>query len=804
MKKLSKIFVSAILILAVFASSVPSVLACGPFTVDPLFSFTKHLDYPIANFSSEKIGVVPETYGRISLYVYYRQLNNLPLTEKEKSEVARAISYRIGTHWSEDSDAGTKPPTLAPASTDKINPYTRWTASRAKITGEEIKTSSEKQDADDYSFYTNCLSDAYTTATNTLESRVAKYGTNDDVKNWLKGQDAVFSNCSAQGTLPEDAAANAPGWLKNDRQYQIAAALFYQEKFPDSRKTFEQIAADDSSVWKNTAKFVLARTYIRQASLIDDSDEATTDAAAKKSKQTEKADLLKKADDQFENILSDVSMKDFHDSAHRLLNLVRYRGNPLQQRNFLADKLVQPAENTDIYNNLTDYVWLLDKVESDAREKGIEIDQKQAELEKKQYDYNYRLKIRDIGKDELGKDLSDWLYSYQAADSFEHCYDKWKETGKLSWFVGALTKVKNDSPKLGELLTEAEKIQSGSPAYANVRYHLIQSLLESNKRAEAKRKLDEVFNTSYKTFSRSTQNKFLAQRMILAGNLEEFLKYAQRQPATFVWSDDANEEGTDLKDDKEDNVWAQRVMFDEDSVAFFNERMPLSVLRQAALSPNLPDYLKKFLVDAVWTRAFALNNQEIESEFAPLVQRYDQELAGAFTKLSNVTNPTEREAAMLLIILNNPVMQPFVPVGMGRSGTDPGAIDSIRGNWWCIADENSEDNSRYDHYTFVYPTAYPDFLTVAQKSAAAQEHKQLIASGASATFLARRALNFATKNPSHPNTPEIMHLAVRSTRYGCKDDSTLKFSKANFDLLHKSYPNNEWTKKTPYYFGNNQ
>ncbi len=31
---------------------------------------------------------------------------------------------------------------------------------------------------------------------------------------------------------------------------------------------------------------------------------------------------------------------------------------------------------------------------------------------------------------------------------------------------------------------------------------------------------------------------------------------------------------------------------------------------------------------------------------------------------------------------------------------------------------------------------------------------------------------------------------------------TLTFSKQAFQILHKQFPNSEWTKKTPYYFGN--
>lgn len=797
MKNYSKFVVCLVVVSAVFFSVLPKVDACGPFSIDPLFSFTKHLDYPLTEFESDKIGIVPATYGRISLYVFYRQLNNLPLSAREKTEVARAITYRIGSHWSDGDGNGNKPSDTKPAGQN--SPFAEWSAARAKVAVEAVKTDTEKQDENDYSFYTNCLGGAFETAADTLNARIAKYGTGDDVKDWVKAQDAVFSNCSKIGATPENANANAPEWLKKDRQYQTAAALFYQDKLSESRAIFEQIAADNNSTWKNTSKFVAARTYIRQASLLSDENDSSADANAKKTHETQRADLLKQAENRLENIAGDAAMKDFQDSARRLLNLVRYRGNPPQQRKFLAEKLVQTSENADIYNNLTDYIWLLDKVENDAHEKGSAIDQKQAEQNKTQYDYNYRLKLRDIDQTELGADLTDWLYSYQAADSFQHCYDKWKQTGSSAWFVASLTKVRNDAPQLGELLAAAEKVPAASPAYPTVRYHLIENLLENNKRAEAKQKLAEVLSANFQKFSLSTQNKFISQQMILAENMEDFLKYAERKPAAFVWSDDGNEGGDDPKNDPQTGIWANRVMFDTDAAAFFNEKMPLATLRQAAQSPNLPDYLKKFLVEAVWMRAFILKNQEVEREFAPLVAKYDKDLAASFSKLNDANDPNGREAALLLTVLNNPILQPDVPYGEGRGDSGSPSIDSIRGNWWCVAETNNDAQTGKDGH----PAVYPDFLTAAQKTAAQKENEQLNALGASATYLAKRAFDFANKNMSNPDTPQILSQAVRATRYGCKDDETLKFSKADFDLLHKNFPNNEWTQKTPYYFGNN-
>jgi hypothetical protein len=62
------------------------------------------------------------------------------------------------------------------------------------------------------------------------------------------------------------------------------------------------------------------------------------------------------------------------------------------------------------------------------------------------------------------------------------------------------------------------------------------------------------------------------------------------------------------------------------------------------------------------------------------------------------------------------------------------------------------------------------------------------------------AIEWATANPNDPRSPEALHLAVRSTRYGCTDKETGKWSKAAFDLLHKRYPNTKWANATKYWF----
>lgn len=798
MKNSILFIVSAALVFAFFLSNLPLANACGPFTVDPLFSFTKHGEYPLNAFAGGRVGVVPGTYGRMSLFVFYRHLNGLPFDADEQKKVVAALKTRIGIYQADgDNTSAENDSEVAP------DYFENWKTARAKVLPGDTKIENEKQIDDSYQYFTNCLANSFKTAAKTLDARIAAYGLNENVKEWVKGQDAVFSNCGAHGAMPESLNGNYPEWLAKDRAYQIAAAKFYATDFPAATADFEQIAADANSAWNKTAKFALARTYIRQASLIEVSDKITVEAekkAAEEQKRKAEIELLRNAEIQLRTILSDASMTDFHKSAQGLLNLVEYRSDLTARRKQLAETLSEKAENQNIYNDLTDYIWALETPEMEAKEKGEEIDRKAAEDAGKEYDYDYELKLRDLPESERADDLTDWLFTYQAQDGFAHAYEKWKQTRKLHWLVAAISEIDQNANQLSELLSEAKKIKHDSPAFATVRYHQIRLLLANDKRAEAKQLLNEVFSASFKNLPVSAQNDFFAERMIVAENLDEFLKFAQRRAATFVWSDDFNEEGDDLKSDKDLQSWTNRTMFDEDSVAFFNEKMPLSVLRQAALSPQLPEHLKRFLVIAVWTRAFALGNESVEREFTPLMSRYAPEFSPLFSKYANASNKTDREAAGLAAILSYPVIQPYVPVGYGREDSLPTTVDSNRGNWWCAEDKAGEEHSKYDRYEFTYPNEYPNFLTKNQSSEAVREREQLKTLGNSATFLARRAVEFANHNLDFRQTPEILHLAVRATRYGCGDKETTNYSKQAFTILHKRYPQSVWTKKTPFWF----
>ena len=147
-----------------------------------------------------------------------------------------------------------------------------------------------------------------------------------------------------------------------------------------------------------------------------------------------------------------------------------------------------------------------------------------------------------------------------------------------------------------------------------------------------------------------------------------------------------------------------------------------------------------------------------------------------------------------------------VLAGIGRE-TPLGEQDQYRDNWWCSAavlpeasaNEQTEKKQKSEYFG-IPPNTIPVFLTASQRATAEKEASALAAFGATPNYICRQAVQWVTNNPNDARAPEALHLAVKTTRYGCSDKQTGRWSKAAFDLLHKQYPNSVWAKRTPYWF----
>ena len=733
----------------------PPASACGPFSMEAIFVFTAHPAYPLDKFASGEIGVVQPSYARSYLYVSYRYLMNAPLSPAEQKALTELWNERLNSGSDLGEDGWIK----------------NWLDARQKVAGlpepPKISVYRNREKPNEYESFVNCTKDSFDTAVATLNERIKKYGPESPViRSWIEAQDQVFANCSEGKNLPAAITVD-DALLRADRNYQIAAANFYSTNFEDARKAFDAIAADAASPWKPLAPYLSARTLVRQASL----------GAAE-----QKTTLLTQAESKLKTILDDKQQASSHHSATRLLDLVKFRLHPSERLHELANSLSHKNQNSHIKQDLWDYTMLLDGVLSEA--------------------------AKEPDADLRSDDLTDWISTLQVTsnESLDHAISRWQTTHSPTWQVAVLSKIDGKHARAQEIVAEALKVKSGSAAFASSRFHAVRLMVEAGKTDDARSLLDQLLKNNRSDFDASSLNLLNSQRMMLATSLADFLNHAPRAPAALSWNDDGREipaEPGDVSDSEKTQIG--KALFDEETANVFNKQMPLSVLKEAVLSESLPKHLRLDLAQAVWIRSILLDDFNTAEELVPILRSLVPSLTKPLDDFSKTTVPADKKFSALYTWLKFPGIEPVVDTGISR-GSPLNQQDTYRDNWWCGASFTpppvspvAEEESSVTSFT-ASTIRSPLFLTAAQKAEGNRQWATLSRLGPMPNYLSKQTIQWATKNPTDTRAAEALHLAVTSTRFGCTDKETGRWSKAAFDLLHRKYPNTTWAKKTKYWF----
>lgn len=728
-RRLARSLVALLLLTLVFNYTT---LACGPYTTEAIFVHEKHPNYPLEQFAQGRLGVIQPNYARSYLYVAYRYLSGSTFTADEQKAVVSLWRERLGSETTSESTSSAA----------------AWLEARKQVPNlpeiKDIEVWRAREKPNDYDSFLNCQDDSFATAVATLKSKIAKAGVQDaGVRTWVEAQDVVFSNCKDGKNIP---AADAQ--LGADRSYQIASANFYATNFDEAIKGFAAIANDSRSPWNTTAPYLIARAYLRKATLGPDESKNAT---------------LAQSETQFTKVLADKRLASLHPSAQRLLNLVRFKLHPAERRSELAASLLNKKPNENLRQELWDYTYLLDGM----------IDQ---ETEK--------VTIPKTDTD----DLTDWIFTFQSEEpeAVGHAVGRWQASKATRWLIAALAK--SDKSVQPQLIDQSLAIKPGDPAYQTARFHAIRLLTLIGDHAKARTIADQMLTD--KSLDQSALNLFTGLRMRLASNLTEFLKNAPRVPSALSWNDDGREIPSEPDDlDDETKKLRGRARFDDDAANVLNEQMTVTMLRDAIKSNVLPPDLQKDLTQAAWLRAALLGDFKTADELAPILKSQVPEMAGLLNEYSTSTRPDAKLFAALFTWLKFPGMEPVVDAGIGR--TIPlNQQDSYRDNWWCTYGAPDEPKTEYA----------PVFLTPAQVAAGRKEEAALAALAPGPNYLCKQMIQWVTSNPNDPRNAEALHLAVLTTRYGCTDKDSGRWSKAAFDLLHRKYPGSTWAKKTPYWF----
>jgi hypothetical protein len=725
----------ALLIVLLIALTLwtPSRLrSCGPFFPQAIFTYRESPGITLDRYIGGELGVIHPTYARRYLFVGYRYLSGLPLTQKEQKALLNPTQTGL-------SEAG------------------EWKVARSKVPGVGTAPAIDvyrQIPGSQWEHYLNCPEDAFRAAANTLEQRFKTFGPDHPgVKSWVAAQDAVFSNCSKGETIPPPPEATLPPLLKADRAYQIAAAYFYAGNLEEAEKRFREIAADSSSPWSDISPYLVARTLIRKATL--------------RAELGANPEVLEQAETQLRSVLNDGSRKQFQPAAARLLSFVELRLHPLQRLRELSQALLDPAKVQDLSQNIIDFEYLM--------------------------------RGNSGGSGETGS-LAEWIVAFRGQDraALPQALEKWRQTQALPWLVAAIAKIDPDSPEVPELVQVAEKVARDSPPYATVTYHRLRLLIGAGEKDRARRTLDALLPELHASLPRSSLNLFLAQRMSLAQNLQDFLQFAQRIPGGIA----------DMGEWSAQPPSKAEVLFDADSVKVLNQGLPLAALQLAADSSALPVHLRRQVLIVAWTRSILLDNHQTAQALTRNLEQLYPALKPYLQEYLSATNPEAKRFAAAYLFLKFPGMKPYLNSGVGmRSQLD--GIDDFRDNWWCSfhLDQDLDSpalfrygSSRDDQVKKDVPPAFPEFLSDAERARFQQEWKQLFELDAAPNYLGEIVLSWARKNPADPRVPEALHLAVRSTRFGCTDKDSSRYSQDAFMLLHKNYPQSRWAELTKYWY----
>ena len=779
----------AVFALAVLFTSLGNSCAFeGPEVV-----FVQHSDpdAPYANYVAGHLGIVQPDYRIRHLVVAYDFLSGHPLTPAEQQAAIDVDSF-YNTYAGDTS-------------------YISANTSGQWAEGSKINVARQVPGSQ-YEYFTNCLSDAFANASATLaefRSRYGKPGAPDtpEIADWISAQNAVFSNCGGDGQMPQPAPANAPLWLRQDRAYQIAAAQFYALDYDAALKGFRVIAADSASPWSTLARYLVARVYIRQAVVpaLPQSNPQQAQAAIAQARAS-----LTAARDQLQSILGDPAMKPIHEQSRHLLDYVMLRLDPERQANVLARRIVAPGGDPDYKQDVIDLTWSYNS--SSPYASSSPTTGKTARGNGPGEPSLIRW-LADIGAHAQQPDYEgapNVSPPQNAADALA----MWQQTHAPQWLVAALTSAEPGAQENAGLIAVAREIQSSSPAYASVTYQRLRLAAASPAPAghtpapnlPSFAELSSLMPQIAKSQPISTINQFANLQVSLAPTFNDFLADATFRGANssdFVVDPGMQNSGPN----KPATLCGVPIMapttrhLNDQTALIFNQRLPLRMLEQAALSPILPANVRFEMAHMAWTRALLLDRPEVARALSPYLAGCQPAFAQWLNRYNAARTPDERHVLGLLALMRFTSTEPLVRPGFEREFA---VYDSMRDNWWCSAGAEDEDaGSRQNARPFLFTEAIkprtqqpdPPFITAADRAQADVEVAGLEKIPCASDYFAREALTWVKAHPNDPHDVDLIGFAMRAVRNACRSNNTAALNHELFDLIHRRFPNSEWTIK---------
>jgi hypothetical protein len=776
-----------IITLAVTLPAPVPVLAHDGYAPIPIFVFRTHPDFPFEEYAQGKLGIILPSYDDLFLFIAYRNLVGARFTPAE-IRVLRSL-------WNPLINARMK----ARFPSSEKDWAQEWFKLRATMKGQQspglefpfvLNQWNQRTIGGEILFFINCSHDAFHTAVHTLVAREKAFGRGSpEVRAWAEAQDQVFLNCGRskepqpRAFYPKPADVGDSSLIRADRSYQIAAAHFYAGEYDRAHEEFDVIAQDTLSPWHGIAPYLAARAAVRKGTL--SGGEFKFDTAA-----------FTEAEERLNALLRDQTRREWHGAARQLLGFVRIRLHARERLAELTGELSKPGGLVGKSQDLKDFFYLLRQGPPEA------------------------FRSPD--------DMTLWMLAFGEGHKLVSpgidSGMRWQKTKAMPWLVAALQNASQPNAECASLIEEAAQIPESSPAYWTVRFLRARLLAEAGETKMARQNIENLLRTDGLRVPSSADNLFLSLRMRVSENLTDFLRYTARRASAIVYVD---EYALDLSNDDKYRGDAYlratylHPLFDHDSGVILNRYFPLRLLAEASRTSAVIPELRKQIALVTFTRAVIMHNSSVASQASADLLELAPQMKNELTAYQTAPSETSREFAAVFLILRYPGMATALEAGEVRD-VPLEKIEPYGDNWWCASSEHaasswwssdSEESwqTMTAHLKAVYQSGRiepPPFLSKRELEEAQSELKQMTLVGSGPDWLDARAIAWAKAHPDDPRVPEALHLAVRAYRYGCTDvrfstkpsSEHMNFSKLAFELLHRRYPNNEWTKKTPYWF----
>lgn len=802
-----KIFYSLIIMFTLLAVT-GIAYACGPFfnyyIYMPEDSDTYHPLQDADTLFTSKYGLILSNWGPEYLYPIYMDLVGRKISEETKEKI---VHYYAGSE-----------PTSIYAESYKGS-IGQWLDARKLILSEDKKIDELASTVDGYTYYVNCNPNAFEKAKETLEQRKQIYN-QDQMVSWVKRQDDVFSKCggvSAKDVILPDHSSflsvitenffkikyllskiltvrrpakqlTASELYEYDKEYQEAAIDFYQDKFEDAERKFRKIADNPDQPWRGYALLVIGRIYIRMAELgtvkkYDASDRPEDIKKAQKIRDK----LYANAERQFSKILADSTMSTVFDGARDLQNYVLFRIDPKRRLKIAEDALQTPGDPGATVSNLEDYSLLWSSRVRNKKDEPAQKDWK---------DYI----LRD------GGDLSQWIFiwKYGGQDSLKFALNKYNKDKSLPWLLASLKYMTTDNPSFDEIMRAAESMSKDSSGYFTANYYKVKLLIASGSAEEAKKDIQKVLTAAKQADNPIVENYFNELYMSLAGSFDDVLSHSMRK---IIYAEsDYSLNGYFFDYKKPEKSIA---VLDKNLIGAFNKFVPMDkwvdiILDQAMFSPEI----RKHLGLVALTRLVLLKDWKTAGIMADFLSSNDFTLRNDLAAFRVARSDEDKQFASTIFLLDyagigNSIDDRFEDTLAGDFSVKE--IDNYRRNWWCSGDP-------IQSLTPVKGTVLSaDSVTDGEKNikrlfseediARAIAENSKIYSLMAPNYLSSVIIEYANNHRNDQRAPRALHMAVVSTRVPmCADKETTEYSKRAFQTLHNNYPNNYWTKETPYWY----